>query len=87
MALTIRPTDGLVHRLLQQQSRSPAASTASAQPKEKASDKVSISGQARQQNNEAPVNSTPSYGYKQQDLESQLLRLYTHHDNNSGSKG
>ena len=87
MALTIRPTDGLVHRLLQQQSRSPAATEQSAQPKEKVADKVSISSQARQQSSEELTNNTSTYGYKQQDLESQLLRLYTHHDNNSGSKG
>jgi len=86
MALTIRPTDGLVHRLLQQQTRTSQAEDHAVATKGKVADKVNISGQARQQNTEASdkPSTSASYGYKQQDLESQLLRLYTHNNTNDG---
>jgi len=75
MTMPVRPTDSLVSRLLQQQSRSssPAASTSTSSNHK--SDHVSISNDARH-----PESNTT----KQQDLESQLLRLYTHHKKSEG---
>ncbi len=79
MAMPIRPTDGLVHRLLQQQTRHNESTAQQADTKKMVEDKVNISHQARQ---ESPKDTQQeqSYGYKQSDLESQLLRLYTHHN-------
>jgi len=76
MTMPVRPTDSLVSRLLQQQSRSssPAASTSTSSSHK--TDHVSISNDARHPDSNA--NS------KQQDLESQLLRLYTHHNKSEG---
>jgi len=77
MAMPLRPTDGLVSRLLQQQSRGPsnAPATTSASSNN-TTDRISISIDARD----------PESGsnFKQQDLESQLLRLYTHHNKSGG---
>ncbi len=73
MAMTLRPADGLVSRLLQQQTRSHPVAAQNTSAKEPISDHVQISNQARQQQ---PQNGNN----KQQDLESQLLRLYAHHN-------
>ena len=70
MAMTLRPTDGLVTRLLQQQTRNQSATVSSASSSSKKVDQVSISEQARSQ--------VQSNQFKQKDLESQLLRLYNH---------
>ena len=70
MAMTLRPTDGLVTRLLQQQNRNQSATVSSASSSAKKTDQVSISDQARSQ--------VQSNQFKQKDLESQLLRLYNH---------
>ncbi|MDQ6989294.1 MAG: hypothetical protein Q9M19_05375 [Mariprofundaceae bacterium] len=77
MAMTIRPTDGLVHRLLQQQTRQSNETAPKAELKSSLADKVNISSQARQE--QATLSQQDqSYGYKQRDLESQLLRLSAH---------
>ena len=73
MAMTLRPTDGLVSRLLQQQTRSQPVSTTPASPSTAKEDRVSISNQARDHQTQ---ENAPS---KQQKLESQLLRLYSQH--------
>ena len=81
MAMTIRPADGLVTRLLQQQTRSTGVTAQEAGRKEKTSDQVSISSQARQQTAEVVGNkSQNAFGYKRDKLESQLIGLYTKHE-------
>ena len=71
MAMTLRPTDGLVTRLLQQQTRNSSATTSPASSSTANADQVNISAQARSQ--------VQADQFKQQELESQLLRLYNHH--------
>lgn len=73
MAMTLRPADGLVTRLLQQQTRSHPVAEQNTSAKEPITDQVQISNQARQQQSQSGSS-------KQQDLESQLLRLYAHHN-------
>ncbi len=70
MAMTLRPTDGLVTRLLQQQTRNQSATASTASSPLKKADQVSISEQAR--------SHVQGNQFKQQDLESRLLRLYNH---------
>ncbi|MDX8387153.1 MAG: hypothetical protein R8M46_01275 [Ghiorsea sp.] len=88
MAMTIRPTDGLVTRLLQQQTRQTSSPAQDNGPKSNTGDQVSISTQARQEGEKAEVSRqlTNAYGYKQEKLESQLIGLYSQH-HKSGSKG
>ncbi|OIP99914.1 MAG: hypothetical protein AUK35_04630 [Zetaproteobacteria bacterium CG2_30_46_52] len=89
MAMTIRPADALVNRLLQQQRSEPVTTkpTSSAAP---VTDKVSISDAARQnllasdKPDDKANNTYPSFGFKQQELENQLLKLYSS-DKNSGT--
>jgi len=72
MALTVHPADGLIHRLLQQNSRTPTTkSGVSAEPGVHR-DSINISDEARGQAQHTPEPS-PSR------LENQLLRMYTHH--------
>jgi len=80
MAATIRPTDGLVSRLLQQQTRAPVA-TQSTESKPQPTDQVNISHQARQHSSDHEIKQNPVnlYGYKQEKLESQLIRLHQQH--------
>jgi hypothetical protein len=75
MAMTLRPTDGLVSRLLQQQTRHTSANISPHSSPAIKADQVNISDQARSQ-----VQANP---FKQQELESQLLRLYSHHAKDS----
>lgn len=81
MSMTISPMDGLVTRLLQQQTRHSSAPVQDGEPKGKSTDQVSISPQARQQGDGAEKNQGPinAFGYKQEQLESQLINLYTQH--------
>lgn len=78
MAITIRPADALVNRLLQQQ-RSEPVTTKPTSNAATVTDKVSISDAARQNllTNDKPLDNYPSFGYKQQELENQLLKLYS----------
>ncbi len=78
MAMTLGPADGLVSRLLQQQTRSQPLSTMPASPSTAKEDRVSISHQARDHQTQQGANN------KQLKLESQLLRLYTQHQVNEG---
>ena len=76
--MTIRPTDGLVSRLLQQQSRTPNVPIQTGESR-KAADHVNISTQAREQGDEAQSkkqNDANTYGQKQEKLESKLIGLY-----------
>ncbi|PCI01122.1 MAG: hypothetical protein COB79_04660 [Zetaproteobacteria bacterium] len=75
MAMTLRPTDGLVSRLLQQQTRSQPATFTPASSASNKEDRVSISNQAREHQTQNNKN-------EQQALESQLLRLYSQHQTN-----
>jgi hypothetical protein len=86
--MTIRPTDGLVSRLLQQQSRAPKTPAPTSESR-KTEDHVNISAQAREQGREVlpqEQNSTNTYGQKQEKLESQLIGLYAKHEQHE-SKG
>lgn len=79
--MTIRPTDGLVSRLLQQQSRTPNVPAPSNESR-KTSDHVNISTQAREQGVEPQPDkqsSANAHGQKQEKLESQLIGLYAKH--------
>jgi len=81
-AMTIRPTDGLVSRLLQQQSRTPNVPVQTSESR-KTADHVNISTQAREQGGEAQPqkqSDANTYGQKQEKLESQLIGLYTKHE-------
>ncbi|MDQ6980827.1 MAG: hypothetical protein Q9M46_05065 [Ghiorsea sp.] len=80
--MMIRPTDGLVSRLLQQQSRTPNVPVQTNESR-KTADHVNISTQAREHSNEAQPqkqNNANTYGQKQEKLESQLIGLYTKHE-------
>ena len=78
MALTVRPADGLIHRLLQQNSQA----TGKPQTDEKGSirinDQINVSRHAREQANSGN-SAVDGRQQNQSKLESQLLRLYTHH--------
>jgi len=81
MPLTVRPADGLIHRLLQQNSQ-PAGKPQAEEPSPvHANDQVSISQHAREQ-----AGVVDSRQQNQSKLESQLLRLYTHHGFAEGEK-
>lgn len=89
MALGMRPTDALVHRLLQQSQQTSAHSHSGQNSKTTASkhggiiDQVSISPEAklvaesRKEKTSSQV-STAQSKYGQQDLEARLLTLYSH---------
>lgn len=85
MTTIIRPTDGLVSRLLQQQTRTPVA-TQNTETKSQPTDQVSISHHARQQGDAHNVKQEliNLYGYKQEKLESKLIRLYQQHIESEG---
>ncbi|MDX8398032.1 MAG: hypothetical protein R8K49_06905 [Mariprofundaceae bacterium] len=81
MALSIRPTDGLIHRLLQQNSRTAEPPRENSSSTVKVSDQVNISSEARKHTGTStPANAYSSSGYNtthtQEDLESRLLNLY-----------
>ena len=83
MALGVRPTDALVHRLLQQNSRTTDAVRDTPQKSALVADQVNISSEARKGaggkvagQGYSPVGQGISY--KQEDLESRLLSLYSH---------
>lgn len=78
MAMIIRPADALVNRLIQQQKNEPTPSKA-AHHSSGGKDMVNISSVARQQAEPlAEPGVYSSFGYAQQELESQLLHLYDH---------
>jgi len=91
MALTIRPTDGLIHRLLQQNSRTAEAPREASKSSGQVADQVNISSEARKQSS---AGSASTYGtsagytasHKQEDLEARLLSLYSHNSENSENK-
>jgi len=78
MAISLRPTDGLVTRLLQQQNNHGGSSAKANQHSQNSADQVNISTEARQQTDSktAQPTATNPYGYKQDKLESQLIQLY-----------
>jgi len=84
MSLGIRPTDALVHRLLQQNTRSTAESQSdSSLKKGHVTDQVNISSEARKGSaNKANTQTYSASGqgvaYKQEDLEARLLKMYSH---------
>ncbi len=93
MALGIRPTDALVHRLLQQSQQTSSSSSSGHQAQTTASkqgviaDQVSISPEAKRaaEGRQDKVSSqvqTAQSKYGQKDLEARLLSLYSH-----GTKG
>ena len=83
MALNIRPTDALVHRLLQQNSRASDVAREAPVKSGQVADQVNISSEARRAGESrasaetyAPASRTVSY--KQEELESRLLSLYSY---------
>ncbi len=86
MSLIVRPTDGLIHRLLQQNSQS-AAKSVEAKPSDiRVDDQVNISRKARHHADAGTLPKTESRAHTQSNLESQLLRLYTHHSSSEEGK-
>lgn len=81
MVAIVRHTDALIHRLLQQNSRSTSDASAEKSPKTASvNDQVNISSAARaQQTQSAQVPQ-----YSQDRLESQLLKLHAHTALNKG---
>ncbi len=84
MALSIRPADALIHRLLQQNSKVNDAREAPSKIKVP-TDRVNISTQGK--STEQSSDLKQSYGpagynpdYKQADLEARLLRMYSSSD-------
>ncbi len=78
MTLTVRPADGLIHRLLQQNSQASGKSQEAKTAPSRVADHVNISQQARHQADAAPVLEG-NQRQNQSKLESQLLRLYAGH--------
>ena len=78
MALTVRPADGLIHRLLQQNSQAAGKPQEEKTASIRVNDQVNISQHAREQVN-IGNGAVDSRQQNQSKLESQLLRLYTHH--------
>ena len=81
MALSIRPADALIHRLLQQNSKVDSVRETASKAK-LPTDNVNISAQAK--STEPSSDLKQSYGptgynsqYKQADLEDRLLRMYS----------
>lgn len=79
MALTVRPADGLIHRLLQQNSQAAGKPQAEKTASIRINDQVNISQHAREKS-DSENNAVDSRKQNQSKLESQLLRLYTHHN-------
>ena len=78
MALTVRPTDGLIQRLLQQNSPSLPKPQETTPAERKIVDQVNISRHAHHPMDAESVSKTESRSQTQSKLESQLLRLYIH---------
>ncbi|MDQ6953699.1 MAG: hypothetical protein Q9M15_09240 [Mariprofundaceae bacterium] len=84
MSLGIRPTDALVHRLLQQNTRSATETSRDSGAKQShVEDQVNISSEARKgsaskQSGQTYTPSGQSAAYKQEDLEARLLKMYSH---------
>ena len=81
MALSIRPTDALIHRLLQQNSKVNNVRESSSKAQLTA-DRVNISAEAKSPDqSREPKQSYGPTGYhsehKQADLEARLLRMYS----------
>ncbi len=83
MSLGIRPTDALVHRLLQQNTRATVDSPRdSALKKGQVTDQVNISSEARKSSETKQSAQTysptgQSAIYKQENLEARLLKMYS----------
>ncbi|MDQ6973261.1 MAG: hypothetical protein Q9M10_00140 [Mariprofundaceae bacterium] len=84
MSLGIRPTDALVHRLLQQNTRLTTDNPRDTVLKSgQVADQVNISSEARKasvakQSGQTYSPSAQSVAYKQEDLEARLLKMYSH---------
>jgi len=90
VSLTIRPTDALIQRLLQNSTANKTAPTTPPQNRAVA-DQVNISAQARQasQTPSAPQSdmpTTPQNVAKQANLEERILRMYGHAQQRHESK-
>jgi len=84
MALGIHPTDALVHRLLQQNTRSSSETHRDTESKlVHVEDQVNISSEAKKgssskQSGQTYGPSGQSAAYKQENLEARLLKMYSH---------
>ena len=80
MGMKIRPADGLVTRLLQQQTRPLGTAPQASGAMGITPDQCNSSALAHPQNTSSTSNQEQpnSYGYKQDTLESKLLGLYAH---------
>ncbi|TLS68962.1 hypothetical protein FE236_09825 [Mariprofundus erugo] len=87
MAISVQPVDGLIYRLLQQNSKAPSAGDRQQGAAPGGSgDHVNISSQARDQQ---PMHSVESQlhtrnGVSERNLESHLLNLYRLNDTSGG---
>ncbi len=84
MPMTVQPVDGLISRLIQQNSRAGERPGDNA-PRDAARDRVNISPQARD-SSQAAGEATQVSRSGARSLESHLLRLYREHESSGGRK-
>ena len=85
MSISIQPVDGLINRLLQQNSKADAVKGRDASPGFTATaDKVSISSQAQAKTVAAAAPQQEGQQGREKALESHLLKLYRMHDRDGG---
>jgi len=86
MAISVQPVDGLINRLLQQNTRSTTVKRPlqSGQHGSASQDTVNISSQAKMQPKSFSQDKIHQYQAGEKALESHLLNLYKTHDNYGG---
>ncbi|MES0371905.1 MAG: hypothetical protein ABUK11_06455 [Mariprofundaceae bacterium] len=85
MALTVRPADGLIHRLLQQNSQAAGKPQTEKAASIRINDQVNISQHGKEMGS-SENSAVDSRQQNQSKLESQLLRLYTQHSSGKDEK-
>ena len=86
MAFSVQPVDGLIHRLLQQNGKTPSISNTQGPSTHSANDRVSLSSHA-QANTSALVAESQLHPHQkpgEKALESHLLNLYRSNDRFGG---
>ncbi len=86
MAISVQPVDGLIHRLLQQNAKTPSISNGQGAFSQPANDRVSISSDAQESMSSLVVEgqSHPHQKPGEKALESHLLNLYRSNDRFGG---
>jgi len=86
MAVNMQPVDGLIHRLLQQNAKTPVVAEGAGPVAKALDDHVSISSQTEQESAQlaAQVQGDPDKKPGERALESHLLNLYRSNDRLGG---